>query len=158
MERAVDALGLALGPIHAEVRLTPSGPRIIEVAARSIGGLCGRSLRFGMLEQSLEVLLLRAALGMNRRGMRPVERASGAMMIPIPGDGVLRAVRGREAVAEVDGITELTITVPVGRRIRPLPEGDRYLGFIIARGSDPDSVESALREAHGLLDIEIDAV
>ncbi len=158
VEGSVDALGLALGPIHAEVRLTPSGPRVIEVAARSIGGLCGRSLRFGMLEQSLEVLLLRAALGMNRRGMRPVERASGAMMIPIPGDGVLRAIRGREAVAEVEGITELTITVPVGRRIRPLPEGDRYLGFIIARGSDPHRVESALREAHGLLDIEIDPV
>jgi biotin carboxylase len=82
VEQATRALGLVFGPVHAELRLTADGPRIIEVAARSIGGLCGRSLKFGMLNQSLEVLLLRAALGMNRRGMRPVEQASGAMMNP----------------------------------------------------------------------------
>jgi hypothetical protein len=109
-----------------------------------------------MLSQSLEVLLLRAALGMNRRGMGPVEQASGAMMIPIPAAGVLRSVRGIEAIAEVEGVTEVTITVAQGRPIRPLPEGDRYLGFIIARGDSPADVEGALREAHGLLEIVIE--
>ncbi len=156
VEEAVGALGLVFGPIHAEVRLTPGGPRIIEIAARSIGGLCGRSLKFGMLAQSLEVQLLRAALGMNRRGMRVIGQASGAMMIPIPSDGVLRGVHGRAAVAEVEGIEEITITVPMGRSIRRLPEGDRYLGFIIARGDNPEAVEASLREAHGLLSFEIE--
>lgn len=156
--RASTALGLSYGPVHAEVRLTPDGPRIIEVAARSIGGLCGRSLQFGMLAQSLEILLLRAALGMNRRGMGRVDRAAGAMMIPIPADGVLRGVRGGEAVAEVDGITDLTITVANGRRIRRLPEGDRYLGFMIASGDDPTMVEEALRQAHDLLRIEVEPI
>jgi biotin carboxylase len=156
VESSVRSLGLAFGPVHAEVRLTPDGPRLIEVAARSIGGLCGRALQFGMLSQSLEVLLLRAALGMNRRGMGPVEQASGAMMIPIPAAGVLRSVRGIEAIAEVEGVTEVTITVAQGRPIRPLPEGDRYLGFIIARGDSPADVEGALREAHGLLEIVIE--
>jgi biotin carboxylase len=155
IEAATASLGLAFGPIHAELRITPAGVKVVEVAARSIGGLCGRSLKFGMLAQSLEVLLLRAALGMNRRGMRPVGNASGAMMIPIPSDGILQAVRNREAVAEVAGVVELTITTPIGRRIRPLPEGDRYLGFIIARGDTPDSVEESLREANALLDIRI---
>lgn len=157
VQKAAHALGLAFGPVHAEVRMGPDGPRLIEVAARSIGGLCGRSLRFGMLSQSLEVLLLRAALGLNRRGMGPIEAASGAMMIPIPHEGVLRAVRNREAVAEVEGVEELTITVPIGRRIRPLPDGDRYLGFIIARHSTAAEVEAALREAHAVLDIEIES-
>jgi len=118
--------------------------------------LCGRSLKFGMLAQSLEVQLLRAALGLNRRGMRVIAQASGAMMIPIPADGILRGVHGRAAVAEVEGIEEITITVPMGRRIRRLPEGDRYLGFIIARGADPEEVEASLREAHGLLSFEIE--
>ncbi|MCH7584878.1 MAG: ATP-grasp domain-containing protein [Acidobacteria bacterium] len=156
VEEAIRALGLVFGPIHAEVRLTPEGPRIIEIAARSIGGLCGRSLKFGMLAQSLEVQLLRAALGLNRRGMRVIGQASGAMMIPIPDDGVFRGVGGRAAVAEVEGIEEITITIPLGRRIRRLPEADRYLGFIIARGASPDDVEASLREAHGLLSIEIE--
>src|SRR5262249_7956415 len=36
--RGAAALGLAEGPIHAELRLPPAGPVIIELAARSIGG------------------------------------------------------------------------------------------------------------------------
>ena len=153
---AIAALGLIHGPAHAEVRLTPDGPRILEVAARSIGGLCGRSLRFGMLHQSLEVLLLRAALGLPRRGMGREPLASGVMMLPIPAAGILRAVRGKEAIAEVPLITSLEITIPVGKRVRPLPEGDRYLGFLFASGDEPGLVEAALREAHGLLEFVID--
>jgi len=153
---AVAALGLVHGPAHAEVRITPGGPRVLEVAARSIGGLCGRSLHFGLLHQSLEVLLLRAALGLPRRGMGREPIASGVMMLPIPRAGVLRAVRGREAVAEVPLITALEITIPLGRKLVPLPEGDRYLGFLFAAGDDPGSVEAALREAHGLLEFVIE--
>jgi len=153
---AVAALGLVHGPAHAEVRITPQGPKVVEVAARSIGGLCGRSLRFGMLHQSLEVLLLRAALGLPRRGMGREPAASGVMMLPIPADGILRAVRGRHAVAEVPLVTSLEITIPIGRRVRPLPEGDRYLGFVFASGDDPADVEAALREAHGLLEFVIE--
>jgi biotin carboxylase len=154
--QAVAALGLAHGPIHAELRLTPAGPRVVEVAARSIGGLCGRSLRFGMLGQSLEVLLLRAALGMNRRGMRRDESPSGVMMLPIPAAGVFRGVRGEAALGEVEGITDLQITFPRDRPIEPLPEGDRYLGFMFAEGDSPGAVESALREAWELLEVVID--
>lgn len=156
LERAVSALGLAHGPLHAEFRLTDDGPIVIEVASRSIGGLCGRSLRFGMLGQSLEALLIRAALGMPRRGMGREESAGGVMMLPIPRSGVLREVRGQAAVGEVEGITGLEITVPVGREIRSLPEGDRYLGFLFASADTPEIVESSLREAHGLLEVVIE--
>lgn len=156
LERAVAALGLAHGPLHAEFRLSGDGPKVVEVASRSIGGLCGRSLRFGMLGQSLEALLIRAVLGLPRRGMGREESASGVMMLPIPRSGVLRAVRGQAAVGEVEGITGLEITVPVGREIRSLPEGDRYLGFLFASADSPEEVEAALREAHGLLDVVIE--
>ncbi|MBI5157886.1 MAG: ATP-grasp domain-containing protein [Acidimicrobiia bacterium] len=152
----VGAIGLAHGSVHAEVRITTDGVRLLEVAARSIGGLCSRSLRFGMLEQSLEVVLLRAALGMNRRGMGREERASGAMMLPIPRDGILREIRGQAAIDEVPGITGLQITVAPGKRIRPLPEGDRYLGFLFASAETPEEVEAALREGQALLEVVVE--
>ena len=53
------------------------------------------------------------------------------------------------------GITGLEITVPPGRRVVPLPEGDRYLGFLFARGDTPEAVEESLRTAHGRLTIQI---
>jgi biotin carboxylase len=154
-ELAVAALGLAFGPVHAEVRIEGDEAAVIEIAARSIGGLCGRSLRFGLLGTTLEHLLLRAAVGLPRRAMHREERASGVMMLPIPAEGVLREIRWKEAALEVPGITGLEITVPIGTRVRPLPEGDRYLGFLFASAESPDEVEASLREAHGLLDIEI---
>ena len=152
----VEALGIESGPVHAEVRIGEGGPVLIEIAARSIGGLCSRALTFGLLQGSLEEQILRASLGLSRRGMSRTSKASGVMMLPTPSEGVLEGVFHAEAVAEVDGITAIEITVTTGRWVRPLPEGDRYLGFLFAEGETPADVEAALREAHGLLEVRID--
>jgi biotin carboxylase len=147
-------IGLREGPVHAEVRLSPAGPVLLELAARTIGGLCSRALRFGA-GLSLEEVVLRHALG------EPVERprrelsASGVMMLPIRTSGRLEQVGGQGAARAVAGVDGLEITVPRGSVVRTLPEGDRYLGFLFARAATPDEVEQALREAHAHLDVRI---
>jgi biotin carboxylase len=150
---AAGALGLREGAVHAELRL--DGPRawIIEIAARSIGGLCSRTLRFGT-GMSLEELILRHALGLPFTTLRERQPA-GVMMIPIPRGGVLEAVRGQEAAAAVPGIEAVTITAHPGQELVPLPEGAQYPGFIFARADTPDAVEAALREAHRRLELVI---
>ncbi|HTE86277.1 MAG TPA: ATP-grasp domain-containing protein [Dehalococcoidia bacterium] len=148
------ALGLREGPIHAELRLNERGAWIIEIAARSIGGRCSSVLEFGA-GVSLEDLILRQAIGAELPEIPDSLRPSGAMMIPIPRRGILRAVKGREQAAAVPGIAGIDITVPVGHEVAPLPEGDRYLGFIFAHGSTLDATESALREAHRRLEFVI---
>jgi biotin carboxylase len=150
---AAAALGLREGPIHAELRWNDEGPWLIEVAARSIGGLCSRTLRFGT-DMSLEELILRQALGMPTDDARE-RRAGGVMMIPIPAAGHLRAVHGVEKASAVPGIETVEITARMNHPLVPLPEGDSYLGFIFARGETPDQVEAALRAAHGDLRFEI---
>ncbi|MGH8957953.1 MAG: ATP-grasp domain-containing protein [Acidimicrobiia bacterium] len=154
-QKAIVGLGLTEGPIHAELRIAQGDrPRLIEVAARSIGGICGRSLNFGLLDTSLEALILRHALG--RRAPLPRKTgASGVMMIPTPQAGILKGVNGIDSARGVPGIRSIEITTPVGATIRPVPEADRYLGFIFAAGSDPRSVEKSLRQAHARLRIEI---
>ena len=152
---AARALGLREGPVHAELRVTAEGrASVLELAARTIGGLCARTLRFG-LGASLEELVLRHALGMPLDGLVRHQAASGVMMLPIPAAGVLCEVRGRERALEVPGVAGLEVTVPLGRRVQPLPEGDRYLGFVFASGGDADDVEAALRAAHAALEIQI---
>jgi hypothetical protein len=140
--------------VHAEVRLHDDDLWVIEVAARSIGGLCSRALRFGS-GISLEEVILRQALGLPLDDLTREATASGVMMLPIPRGGVLQAVNGREAARAIPGIVGLEITVPLGRSVAPLPEGDRYLGFLFARGATPDDVEAALRAAHAELEIAI---
>lgn len=152
---ATRAIGLTEGPVHAELRLAPTGPVLLEVAARSIGGLCSRTLRFGM-GRSLEEVILRHALDEPLDALASDFDASGVMMLPIPRAGVLADVRGRERALDVPGVGGLEITVPRGRPVRPLPEGDRYLGFLFARGHTPEAVETALRAAHAHLDVAIE--
>jgi biotin carboxylase len=159
--RACAAIGLVEGPVHAELRVDGEHVRVIEVAARSIGGLCARTLRFGA-GIALEELVLRHALGMPLSdgpldGLTREPDASGVMMLPIPRAGILREVGGKEVALAVPGVTGLDITVPPGRDVVPLPEGDRYLGFVFARGDTPADVERALRAAHAALQIDIEA-
>jgi biotin carboxylase len=150
---AAAALGLREGPIHGELRINSRGVWVIELAARSIGGRCSRTLQFAA-GISLEELILRHAL---RRPLPSLLRAgaAGVMMLPIPRAGVLQKVTGEDAARAVPGIEEVTITAGVGQPLVPLPEGTRYLGFLIARGPRPDMVEEALREAHRRLHFEI---
>ena len=152
---ACAALGLAEGPIHAELRVNDGGPWVLEVAARSIGGLCSRTLRFGT-GMTLEEIILRHALGWPIASLTRERRPAGVMMIPIPRAGRLGGVRGLEAAEGVDGIEEVTITAHVGQELVPLPEGWQYLGFIFARADTPDAVEAALRDAHARLVFSID--
>jgi biotin carboxylase len=153
-EQAAQALGLLHGPIHAEARVNPRGVWIIEVAARSIGGLCSRTLRFGT-GMSLEELILRQALGMTIPSYRRQKRAAGVMMIPIPRSGFLREVKGVQKVLALPGIKEVVITAKLGQKLAPLPEGASYLGFIFAQSASPSRVEKLLRSAHRQLQFKI---
>jgi len=208
------AIGLREGPLHGELRLRPTGPVVIELAARTIGGRCATSLLFAD-GSSLEEVVLASAVGgpahpspvaapgqlhpaqlspaqsspaqssraepgspeLSGQGgeagarrsassaqqdqersalSRELASASGVLMIPIPGSGVLRAVHNLEAVRALPGVTGLEVTIRPGQAIRALPEGDRYLGFVFSRGEDPAQVEATLRAAKALLVVEID--
>jgi hypothetical protein len=144
--------------VHAEVRVDaatrPARLVLIEVAARTIGGLCARTLRFGA-GIALEEVVLRHALGMDLGDLDRAADAAGVMMLPIPRAGVLQTVDGRDDALAVPGIVGLEITVPLGRAVVPLPESDRYLGFLFARADTPDAVEAALRAGARALDIVV---
>jgi biotin carboxylase len=152
---AAAAVGLREGPVHAELRVGADGrPVVIEVAARSIGGLCARSLRFGA-GVSLEEIIVRHAIGAGLDGLRRETQASGVMMLPIRAAGMLKQVSGQAEALAVDGVVGLEISIPAGRAVVPLPEGDRYLGFVFARGPTPADVELALRRAEAALDVVV---
>jgi biotin carboxylase len=151
------ALGLREGAVHGEARVDPQGAWLVEVAGRSIGGLCGQTLRFTCTRDvSLEELILRQALGGEVGAVERERQAGGVMMIPIPGAGILKGVHGVEAARATLAIEEVAITARVNYPLTPLPEGESYLGFIFARGETPEEVEAALRAAHAQLRIEVE--
>ena len=151
---AARSLGLSTGPVHAELRVRDRGPAMLELAPRSIGGLCSRALSFPG-GASLEEIVLANALGRPVPAATGPVRPCGVFMLPVPRPGILRAVEGRAAAQAVPGVTGLTITIPPGQRVRPLPDGDRYLGFVFAEADTPADVEHALTTAVGQLRVLI---
>lgn len=153
---AIRALGLSSGPVHVELRVEDGRARIIEVAARSIGGLCSRSLNFGLMGTTLESLILRNAVGQNRSQLRRESVASGVLMIPTPTSGILAGVAGEAETRRIEGITGIDFTIKPGGEILAPPEGGRYLGFVFARADRPEEVESALRKAMATLKVQLE--
>jgi biotin carboxylase len=148
--RAVRALGLGHGPAHLEMRWNEAGVWMLDAAARPIGGLCAKALRFRLAGGSapLEELVIRHALGEDVSGARLEGPASGVMMVPIPKDGIYESVEGLERARAIPGIQDVIVTAKPGQRLVPLPEGSSYLGFIFARGNSGREVELALRRSH----------
>ncbi len=151
---AAVSLGLQHGPVHAELRVNEQGPWMLEIAGRSIGGLCSTILEFGS-NMCLEELILRHAIGEDIVSLERDEHAAGVMMIPIPQAGILRAVHGVDLAEAVHGVTGVEITAKPNNQLVQLPEGASYLGFIFARGNTPHEVEEAIRQAHRCLRFEI---
>jgi biotin carboxylase len=153
-ERAARALGLTTGPIHAELRVHNGQPWVVEIAGRSIGGLCSTVLELGS-NLALEDVILRHAVGLPYEDLLQPASPAGVMMIPIPARGILKTVHGVEEARAVPGVQGVEITAKVNYPLVPLPEGASYLGFIFAKGTDAADAERALREAHGRLRFEI---
>ena len=151
VDQAARALGLRHGPIHAECRVNEGGVFVLEVAARPIGGLCARALRFdrkGARPPVSRRYFTRGAAAQARARRIPEDwtretSASGVMMIPIPRRGVFRGVAGLDAAGRVPFIDDVRITAKVDQLLLPLPEGATYLGFIFAHASTPAQVEQA---------------
>ncbi len=151
---AAAALGLYEGPVHAELRVNEQGPWMLEIAGRSIGGLCSTILEFGS-GICLEELILRHAIGEEIESLEREQGAAGVMMIPIPRAGMLKSVTGVREAELVPYITGVEITARLHHPLVPLPEGASYLGFIFARGERIEQVEEAIRKAHSKLHFEI---
>ncbi|MEK6255757.1 MAG: ATP-grasp domain-containing protein [Chloroflexota bacterium] len=152
--QGAQALGLRNGPVHAELRVNEDGAWLVEIASRSIGGMCSESLHFKM-DMTLEELILRQAFGMEISGVSQEHSAEGVMMIPIPKAGILRGVAGVADAKAVLGVSKVEITASLNHSLVPLPEGNSYLGFIFASGIKPEEVEESLREANSRLRFEI---
>ena len=157
VRRAAAAVRLSEGPVHAELRVHDGEARMIEIAGRSIGGLCSRVLEFG-LGVSLEEIILRHALGQDVDGIESESKAAGVMMLPVPEGGLFQGYSGVAEAKKIPGVEDVVITAKKGDILTPLPDGASYPGFIFARGEEPGKVEQSLRTAHSLLRMRVQEV
>jgi biotin carboxylase len=150
---ACTAYGLTTGPVHAELRINARDAWILEVASRTIGGDCARTLDS---EDDMHLEALTIALAIDQPvEPRPLQGARGVMMLPIHQGGILRRVEGINAASRVPHIEKVDIVVREGYELVPLPEGNQYPGYLFARAETPEQVVDALRTAHKKLNFVV---
>jgi len=149
VERCCAAYGLSHGPVHAELRLAETGPVLLELAARTIGGQCGQLIEFS-LRQKLEELVINGMCGI-LPPTRDEAESAGVLMIPITDSGVLKRVEGLTEAMQTEFVRDIEIHINPGYELVPLPEGSSYLGFIFAQGPDFEQTFSALKRAYSRL-------
>ena len=158
VDAAIQSLGLTHGPVHAECRLGEGSVFVLEVAPRSIGGLCSRVLRFEGPggDVVFEEVILRHALAEPIDQYRLASEAAAVMMMPVPEAGVFKKVDGVEVARGMPLIEDVIITAKRDQRFVPWPEGSSYPGFIFARGGTAADVVTSLRNAHAALQFDVD--
>ncbi len=151
---ACRALGLRHGPVHAELRVGGGRASLIEVAPRTVGGLCGRTVEMAT-GRPLESLVLANALG-TAVPRAPRHRAAGVLMLPAPVPGRFAGVDGVDAALAVPRVTGVEVTAAPGARVAPAPDGSRYVGFVFAAALTPAEAEAALRAAWARLTVRVE--
>ncbi|MFI6950304.1 ATP-grasp domain-containing protein [Streptomyces sp. NPDC050422] len=146
--RAVDALGLDSVVAHTEIKLTPDGPRVVEVNPRPAGNRITELVRH-VTGIDLAAACVDLALGQTP-DLRP--RATGlhsaAIAFLVPGTaGVLEGVDGADGVGEASDVLELSVAAP-GTRVGAASSNNDYLGHVMAGDADGpgarDRVEALL--------------
>lgn len=151
---AVESLGLRQGLAHCEIRWSSKGPFVLEVGARLIGGACSRVFRH-VLGEDIHSTVLRLAVGEPIQVPEQRPGAAGAMMIPIPKEGRVTAIRGLEDAQRVHGIQDVIVSVRLGDAILPFPEQSCYIGFLTANGSSVEGVRESLEQAADIICLEV---
>lgn len=153
VQSACDAYGIKTGPVHAECRLRDAQVYLIEMAARTIGGLCSDILEYG-LGCTLEDIVLKQAIGCGSKNTFS-ETAAGVLMIPVTQHGILKRIEGLLYASKIEFIEDINIQLRDGYELVPLPEGNSYLGFVFAKAPSYEQVEQALRKAYACLNVVV---
>ncbi|GHD53727.1 ATP-grasp domain-containing protein [Streptomyces galbus] len=140
------ALGLRTGVTHSELRLTPSGPRVVEVNGRLGGDFIPL---LGRLATGVDQVAAAADLALGRTpDVSPRhERCAEVRFVYPAHDAVVRELDVTGAAA-VPGIADAVALAPPGTQLRLPPHGIvPRLAALIATGDSPEECGTALDAA-----------
>ncbi|MFD3530245.1 ATP-grasp domain-containing protein [Streptomyces sp. NPDC058664] len=128
---AVKALGLDDVVCHTEIKLTPDGPRVVEVNPRPAGNRITELVRhvtgIDLAAAAVDVALGRTPdLASHPTG---VHSAAIAFLLPDTA-GTLTAIEGADRLRDRPEVRELTLAEP-GRTVRPAASNNEYLGHVM---------------------------
>jgi biotin carboxylase len=152
--RGAAALGHVRGPCYSQVAFGPRGAALFETAARLGGGFDAdvTKLASGV---DLYSRVLGVALADRDLERAPADGPSygGAVAKFVIGrPGIVRAIRGLDAMRSGEGIEDAQVFIPVGGRVHPLTDSAKRAGYVLAQGGSKrealDRADAAIAALH----------
>lgn len=131
--RAAKALGLSWGPAHFELRLTSSGPKIIEVNPRLAGGYIPQLVR---LATGVDLIAetIRIVRGEPARLKQTQQRHASIRFIMSPREGLLTKWKGQRRAGDVQGVEDVQSYAKLGTHVSVRGDFRDRIGHVIATG------------------------
>jgi biotin carboxylase len=147
--RAVAALGISHGPVIAQLLISPDGPLVAKVSARTGGG---HEAELGRLAVGVDqnALAIRTVLGepVDRRDLEPAMRAGGAcvrFLLAPPGE--LHEIEGVDEAMSVTGVRAVHVYRDTGHVFGPLRSASDRAGAIVAAAATRGDAVAAAEQA-----------
>ncbi|MFY1671575.1 ATP-grasp domain-containing protein [Plantactinospora sp. WMMB334] len=161
--RVLDVLGIRHGPVHAEVKLTPDGPRLIELGARLCGAdlphFAGSVLGGGQLDATVRAVTDPAGFAAGADAEYRLPGAAAAVALLAPASGRLLRYRGLETLEALESVREVRIVVRPGDAISRTVDDFGYPVAAFLRHEVPEVVWRdylSIRQFDGPARYEID--
>lgn len=130
--RAVKSVGINCGPSHVEIKLTPTGPKMIELGAR-MGGDC---ITTHLVPLSTGIDMIKATIDVSL-GLEPdinpkYAKGSAIRFFDSP-SGIITSIDGVEETYEIEGVKEIVFTKNIGDEVTEIYSSIDRCGFVIAQ-------------------------
>ncbi|TYP79040.1 ATP-grasp domain-containing protein [Paenibacillus methanolicus] len=152
--QAVAAIGITGGPSHVELKLSPAGPRIIEVNGRPGGDQISSDLLVQAFGIDVFAATVRYYLGEPSSLAPDRKRAAAIAYLTAEREGIVERVAGAAELADSPYLVRANIAVQPGDRVKTARSSDDRLGYVITAADTPDEAKEAARALIGSIGID----
>ncbi|MEU9067531.1 ATP-grasp domain-containing protein [Streptomyces sp. NPDC048109] len=145
--------GYLTGPAHTEVIWTEHGPRLVESQARLAGDRIPNLVRIATGFDCNRAVF--RALAGRPLGSVTAERCARVAYLTYP-TGVLRAVRGLEAVRALDFVHELSFPFAVGDSIPPVVDSKTRHGYVVLHADSAGQADERVDRVRAMIEVDVD--
>ena len=156
MKKGIRALGITLGAAKGDIKITPSGAMVGEIAARLSGGFMSAYTFPYATGIDLIGSAIRIAMGEKPGDLTPAFNAVSMEAALIPGAGKVRAISGIEKALSLPEVEHVFINIEIGDTLVTPRSNVEKAGHIIVKASSREEAVKAVAQARSLIRFDLD--
>lgn len=152
---AIKAIGIQNGVSHVELKITPNGPKIVEIAAR----LGGDYITAKLVPLSTGVDMVKNSIFLALRRPFDIEKTlncgSAIRFITAP-KGVVKEIKIEKNPLEIEGVKDFQLNVKVGDSVADVKSSNDRIGFVITQAKTAKEAIEIAERALSYVRIDVD--